>query len=197
MQLIFYVHTNAALCCLRQLSKTKFLFAGRLQPEKGVELLLSVIDVLDKKGIKIQVDIIGLGELREKCEQYAIQERNNVEYNLLDPVPYGKQFFELVMGYHCILVPSTSDEQPRIVFDAYSQGVPVIASDTDGLRPHVTEDTGWLVKPGNLSAWVNTVINASENSEALERRGLKSYELAGSSTHREMHRKRSSVLAKF
>src|SRR5437763_3525524 len=53
---------------------------------------------------------------------------------LLDPVPPGAPFLALVRRYHALLLPSLSDEQPRVVLDAASQAVPAIASDTDGLR---------------------------------------------------------------
>jgi hypothetical protein len=44
-----------------------------------------------------------------------------------------------------IVVPSLSDELPRIVFDAAPRRVPAFASETDGLRPNVEDH-----RPGRL-----------------------------------------------
>lgn len=174
--------------------KTRFLFAGRLEEAKGVTLLLSVLDFLESEKIAVEIDVIGLGNLKEKCELAANQKREFVEFRLLEPVPYGSRFFELIRGYHCVLVPSLGDEQPRVIFDAYSQGVPVMASNTDGIRPHVEKSTGWLVNKGDAPAWTNAVVEATENFEEFRSRGLEGYRYAKHSTHDEMHRKRSFVL---
>ena len=176
-------------------NKAKYLFAGRFDKAKGVEVLLSAINTLEEDKVDVQIDLIGFGDLKNKCEQIAGQSRNHVDYNLLDPVPYGEPFFSLIQDYHCVLIPSTSDEQPRIIFDAYSQGVPVLASDTDGLRPHITNDTGWRLIPGSSNALVDAIKEISKDMEELARRGIGALEFAENSTHREMHRKRSCVLA--
>jgi hypothetical protein len=39
-------------------------------------------------------------------------------------------FLSLLRGFDGALVPSLSDEQPRILYDAFSQAVPVIGSAT-------------------------------------------------------------------
>jgi glycosyltransferase involved in cell wall biosynthesis len=118
-----------------------------------------------------------------------------VRLELLDPVPYGASFFELVRSYHGLVVPSLTDEQPRIVFDANAQAVPVIASDTDGLRPHVEHDeTGWLVPPGDVAALAAAIERAVASPAELRRMGLAALTKVHGSTHRAMHVVRSHIL---
>ncbi len=50
---------------------------------------------------------------------------HSVRVSLLEPVSYGT-FLNLLRGFDAILVPSLSDEQPRPIFDAFSQAVPVL-----------------------------------------------------------------------
>src|SRR5262249_15177636 len=77
-------------------------------------------------------------------------------------------FFDFLQRYHAIVVPSLSDEQPRIVFDAAARGVPVLASDTDGLRPHVENDrTGRLIAPGNANALAEAMASWAGNPALL------------------------------
>ncbi|WP_333190780.1 hypothetical protein [Microcoleus sp. Pol7_A1] len=62
-------------------------------------------------------------------------------------IAYGKELFRLLQEYHAIVVPSLSEDQPRIVYDdAYSQVVPILASNTDGLRDCIhNHKTGVIV----------------------------------------------------
>lgn len=150
----------------------RFLFAGRLVVNKGVDILLAALRSIDARGVRIRIDIIGSGEMRQACVTAATGLKT-VRLSVLDPVPYGKPFFDLVQRYHIMLVPSLSDEQPRIVFDANAQAVPIIASDTDGLRPHVVHGrTGWLVPPGDAVALASAIECAANSVTDLRAMGM-------------------------
>jgi glycosyltransferase involved in cell wall biosynthesis len=172
----------------------RLLFAGRIETSKGIEVLLSALRSLEARGLRLQFDIIGAGKSRPSCEEAAATFRC-VRLGVQDPVPYGRPFFELVRGYHGVVVPSMTDEQPRIVFDANAQAVPVIASDTDGLRPHVEHDvTGWLVPPGDSAALAAAIERASASAPELKRMGLAALTKTRGFTHQAMHRVRSQIL---
>jgi glycosyltransferase involved in cell wall biosynthesis len=172
----------------------KLLFAGRLVALKGVDVLLASLRSLEARGIRAYVDIIGQGEARAACVQ-AASELQSIRISVLDPVPYGRPFFELVRKYHAVLVPSLSDEQPRIVFDAYSQSVPVIASATDGLRPHIDKGrTGWLVPVGDVEALASAIARADQVPSELRAMGRAALEASRRLTHKAMHRQRLQFL---
>jgi glycosyltransferase involved in cell wall biosynthesis len=172
----------------------RFLFAGRLVVNKGVDVLLAALRSIDARGVEICVDIMGSGEGRQACV-IAATELKTVRLSVLDPVPYGKPFFDLVQRYHMLLIPSLSDEQPRIVFDANAQAVPVIASDTDGLRPHVAHGrTGWLVPRDDAVALATTIERAANSVADLRAMGMEALCATRGLTHRAMHRKRSRIL---
>jgi glycosyltransferase involved in cell wall biosynthesis len=172
----------------------RMLFAGRLVEGKGVGVLLETLRILDQRGVQATVDIIGEGSMREACVA-AVGKFTHVKLSVLDTVPYGAPFFQLVRGYHAVLVPSLSDEQPRIVFDANAQAVPVIASDTPGLRPHVENGrTGWLVDQGKPEVLAAAIELAMAEPEKLRSMGLKSLSAVRGHTHIAMHRTRSHIL---
>jgi glycosyltransferase involved in cell wall biosynthesis len=174
----------------------RLLFAGRLTALKGVPLLLSALRYLDTRGFSTSVDIIGEGEYRVECVRAAKAFRS-VHLSVLDPVPYGRPFFDLVGRYHAVLVPSLSDEQPRIVFDANAQAVPVIAADTDGLRPHVDRGkTGWLVRAGDVESLASAIMQADRSISELRAMGLLALHASRGLTHREMHCNRSHLIAR-
>jgi len=92
-------------------------------------------------------------------------------------------------------VPTLSDEQPRIVFDAYAQGVPVIASSTDGNRA-VIEDgvTGTLFARNDEKALADVLERYAANPAPLETMGLGSLAIGRRVTHRGMHENRWRIL---
>jgi len=109
----------------RSVRPLKMLFAGRLVKDKGVELLLRAVDQLEAAEVPIHIDIIGEGKLRELCKSRASKVTSPFKFEVLDPVMYGEAFFALLRRYHVVLVPSLGDEQPRILFDAFAQGIQI------------------------------------------------------------------------
>ena len=94
-----------------------------------------------------------------------------------------------------MVVPSISDEQPRIVYDAYSQGIPVLGTRTAGLRDCIVDDkTGWLVEPNNADALALLIERATTNIAALQPMGMEALRVARSMTHQRMHRERHRLL---
>jgi glycosyltransferase involved in cell wall biosynthesis len=175
--------------------RLRLLFAGRLQKEKGVRVLLEALRLVNDEGLNVELDILGSGDLRDECERLASAWRGPSRLRLLGTVPYGPEFFSLLQGYHAVVVPSLSDEQPRIVFDAYSQALPVLASRTEGLSDCIQEGvTGMLVRPGDADDLAGLIRWASGNKATLRTMGIAALETAHGMTHQTMHRRRCKVL---
>jgi glycosyltransferase involved in cell wall biosynthesis len=179
----------------RNSSGLAILFAGRLDPQKGVAVLLEAIKVVARKNIPVALDILGSGELAAKCREVSTELHGSTRVNILGTVAYGPPLFELLQRYHAVILPSISDEQPRIVYDAYSQGVPALASGTAGLRDCIHESrTGWLVEPNNVDELSAVIERAAGNVEELRRMGMEALRVARSMTHQRMHRERQLLL---
>ena len=175
----------------------RFLFPARLTVEKGVRVLLKALQILTVEKVSCRIDIIGEGPLREECVR-EINKLKTFEASVLEPVNYGEPFFKCLREYHCVLVPSLSDEQPRIVFDAYSQGLAVLAANTDGLRPYVIEgETGWLVPANDSRALASKIREIIHAPSQLKECGIRAVDHAHLLTHQLMHRRRWKVLLEY
>jgi glycosyltransferase involved in cell wall biosynthesis len=173
----------------------KVLFAGRLNASKGILVLLEAMKILDKDNIPVKLDILGQGELLSECERVSKLSQRATEIKILGTVPYGFEFFQLLQEYHAIVVPSISDEQPRIVYDAYSQGIPVLATDTAGLRDCIQNGkTGLLANSNDPIALADLLKWSWQNLSQLKSMGFASLKVARNMTHQEMHRKRWQLL---
>ena len=182
---------------IAQSNEVRYLFASRLTEQKGVLVLLDALRMLDQSGTSFTVDVIGDGVLRQVCVD-AKSAFTSLKYNVLEPVPYGQPFFELVRRYHALIVPTVSDEQPRIIFDANSQGVPIIAFDTDGTRPFIKNlETGWLVAIGDAKALSDQMRSCAESTHSFRVCGSNSLKFAQSNTHEKMHLTRWQLIRKW
>jgi glycosyltransferase involved in cell wall biosynthesis len=174
----------------------KIIFAGRLHLDKGVLVLLEAMKILDEENIAVKLDILGEGQLLSNCLAASKALHNSAQIELLGTLPYGPKFFERLQQYHAVVVPSISDEQPRIVYDAYSQAVPVLGSDTGGLRDCIeNEKTGMLIAPNDPLALANLLKQSAENLNQLQNMGMAARKKACTLTHQEMHLQRWQLLS--
>ena len=173
--------------------RLRILYAGRLVGEKGLPILLQSMRLLAKEDRSIQLDILGEGALEAECTSTSKELTGPTRVQMLGTVAYGAPLFRKIGEYQAVVVPSISDEQPRIVFDSYSQAVPVIASDTDGLRSCITEGkTGRFFTPGDPVALANLLRELTAHPEQLQTLGMNSIEHARNMTHQKMHQDRAS-----
>jgi glycosyltransferase involved in cell wall biosynthesis len=176
----------------------RLLFAGRLQEDKGIHVMLDALRRLRSDGrTRVQLSIIGAGELEGVCREQARLSDDRVQLDVLDPVPYGEPFFSLLRRFDAVLVPSLADEQPRIVYDAYSQALPVLASATPGLQTCVADGVnGRLFAPADAQALADIVQWAADHPAELQCLGLAALATARATTHQGMHRRRHALIAR-
>ncbi|SDD44228.1 Glycosyltransferase involved in cell wall bisynthesis [Sphingomonas sp. YR710] len=168
----------------------RLLFAGRLTEEKGIRVLIAAIEKSNAA-----IDIVGVGKLTAECK--AVADRFADRVRLLDPVPHGVPFSTLLDGYQAVVIPTISDEQPRIIFDAFARGVPVIASGTSGHSEFISHmDNGLIVKLGDAAALAATMDWATFHGAELQRMGMKALEPMKLRTHQAMHRERAEAIVK-
>jgi glycosyltransferase involved in cell wall biosynthesis len=173
----------------------RFLFAGRLEAEKGVRIMLEAVEKLARQGVDGAVHVIGEGSLRD--EVIAAQRTGPFALKYFEPLPYGAAFLDFLQQYHAILVPSLSDEQPRILFDAAARGVAILASATDGLRPYVEDDrSGRLIPAGDSGALAEVMASGAANPSVFRCFAMEALSRVRGKTHRAMHAERSRIIAR-
>jgi glycosyltransferase involved in cell wall biosynthesis len=177
----------------------RLLFVGRLIPGKGVPLLLSAIEAATKAGANVELAIHPLRTTRWHDKYIAaaraLAAAGKAAVTVLDEIPYGDEYMSLTRGSDAVMVPSVSDEQPPITYDALSQAVPVIGSATGGICEVVESGvTGRLSPPNDLDALTESIVWAGRNRPALREMGLRGPTSIRHTTHQAMHRNRHKLL---
>lgn len=151
------------------------LFVGRLDPEKGIRTLLQAWRLLD-----FPLKIRGSGRLDESSKDYVQQHgMRNIEF-------VGRmeeqELSDLIGNARFLVVPSEGFYETfgMVIIEAYSKGVPVIASNigvTTELVSH--EQTGLLFEQGNPNDLANKarwLWDHPVESRLMGRNGLNIYE---------------------
>ena len=136
-----------------------FLYAGRLAPEKDVRILLEAW-----RGMAgYRLIVVGDGPEMEASRSIAppgVEFRGTVE---------PEEVSELLTGARALVVPTRCNEGgPRSVIEAYSAGVPVIATKLGGITEMIEHGvSGMLVPPRRADAWVEALDALLDDSTAL------------------------------
>ena len=143
----------------------------------------------------INITIMGAGPLANKCKEFANRNYGYVHVTFREPVEYGKVFFEVLAQYDVILVANLAEEQPRIIYDAFSQGCTVIASDTSGIVDiTVNERNVLLFKRGDAKSLVNRLVEIMRNPNSVVKLGQEALTSVKKKTHIQMHLDREQFL---
>jgi glycosyltransferase involved in cell wall biosynthesis len=173
----------------------RVVFAAGLKPSKGVMVLLHALKMLDRRGIPVEVRVYGAGVLRDACAQAARQLNRSVALDLCDELAYGAELFAMLRGHDILVAPNLSDEQPRIIYDSFSQALPILGSDTSGLKQCVShEENGLIVPAGDAAALADAIEWASEHRERLRDFGIAGLDVARGLTHDQMHQRRAELI---
>jgi len=121
------------------------VFIGRLDPEKGVNTLLEAWLHLD-----IPLKIRGNGRLDETARAFVKQHNlDNVEFT---ERMEAHELMDLIRNARFLVMPSEGYYETfgMVIIEAYSKGVPVVASNI-GVVPELVSDqqTGLIFEPGN------------------------------------------------
>ncbi len=141
----------------------RFLVVGRLDRQKGIDILLQAFAKLEGKYLW-ELVVCGDGPLGSELEQLA--------QNLgLGQQVYFKGHVENVLNeYHqadILVLPSLYEGMPNAVLEAMACGLPIIGTDIGGTRELIIEGvTGWIVPPGSPETFSN-VIKMVINDQAM------------------------------
>ena len=138
-------------CCeelpIRRNSGVNIVAVGRLSPEKGFDVLLKAMALVNEDGKDVSVVVFGEGRERQKLEdlicQLGLQDRVKMP-GFVENAAATFAYFDL------LVMPSLTEGLPITILEAMRARLPVIASRVGGI-PSLLADgvSGLLVEPNN------------------------------------------------
>jgi glycosyltransferase involved in cell wall biosynthesis len=148
-------------------------FVGRLEPVKGLDVLLDAMDYL-----ATPASLVIAGEGSEKGRLMPRLRSEGV--NVLPPVSYASmpavlKAFDVLVLPSVTILPAHREQFGRVLVEAMAAGVPVVGS-SSGAIPEVIGDAGLVVPerdPRALAGAIDRVLREPGLRETLVERGRK------------------------
>lgn len=166
------------------------VIASRLEPMKGVTMGMEAVAETMKAIPNIVLDVIGVGAEEEPLRRLAKDRNITDRTRFLGQLDYPAPFFSALSKADYVLLTNLNDEQPRLIFDAISQGaIPICPNNAAckelGLDPMIYYKTG---SSTSLSETLRNLIGTPESTMKSIRLSL--IDIARSRTIETMHEQR-------
>ncbi|MEG4082971.1 hormogonium polysaccharide biosynthesis glycosyltransferase HpsP [Microcoleus sp. POL10_C6] len=166
---------------LRESEVPIILFMSRIEPKKGLNLLIPALESILASGIEFHFILAGSNPQDADYEtQIKVQIQNSslAKYTRITGFVSGDLKLELLTKADLFVLPSYYENFGIAVAEAMAAGVAVAISD----RIHIAEDiqqaeAGW-VGPLEVGAIANSIKSALLNPQERQRRGLNGQEYA-------------------
>ena len=148
----------------------RLLFVGRLNQQKGIELLLHAISRLPAEQRGVSLDVVGDGEDADALRAIAasLDVADRVRWHGALPQPKLVDFYRAATA---VVVPSVNEGLGLVAVEAHLCNTPVVAFESGGLTDIVHHDrTGILVKDisaAALSAGIVSLLMRPDRGAAL------------------------------
>jgi glycosyltransferase involved in cell wall biosynthesis len=128
------------------LPRPRIVFAGRLNPDKGPDVLVEALGLLPDPPPTL---ILGDGRMRaalqRRVHELGLTERVSFYGWVADPGPY-------IAGATVLAIPSRDEAFSQTAIIGLAHGVPVIGTEVDGFPTTLRGGRGILVAPDNPQA---------------------------------------------
>ncbi|MHA2098414.1 MAG: glycosyltransferase family 4 protein [Candidatus Kariarchaeaceae archaeon] len=153
------------------------LNVSRITPEKGIEYLIKSVGILSNK-YDLRIILIGP---KVNLGYYEYLKREYRNENLQDkviftgPINDRDKLMEYYTEADIFILPSLSEGLPKVLPEAMSKGLPIIASRIGGI-PEIVKDgeNGILVSPNNIEELAKAIKVLLDDSELRKRMGINS-----------------------
>ena len=129
------------------------------RPRKGLEILLEAISILKKKNIEVRLRAVGPFEtpeyeksIQEICDKFSLNE-------VIDWTGFCSDVNSEFSNMDIFILPSMFGEgMPMVILEAMAMGVPVIASDVEGIPQVLNQaESGLIVPPNDSQALAGSI----------------------------------------
>lgn len=142
--------------------KVTFLCVSRLDSNKGIAWLVNVFADTFKSNNDVELQIAGMGDLYDELND-LIKSRNSSNIQLLG---FVKDINSELSNADIFILPSKFESFPLSILEAMSVGLPIIATDTGGIKEMVLDKkNGYLINYLNDKELKNSMRNLYENEK--------------------------------
>lgn len=164
------------------------LYIGRLIELKGIKYLIEAFQIVTKTFPHLKLIIIGDGPERKKLESYVEELRIKKTIFFTGDLSRNKLGTYYKNSYVFVTPSIGIENSPLTILEAFSFGVPVVASNIGGI-PELVKDgkTGYLFEPRNNQDLADKILKILNNPSLAKKMGKYAQALYNKYYDREEH----------
>lgn len=140
-------------------------YLGRLVVEKGLGVFAETVGMLARRGVPVRVLAVGDGPAKSELEREL---PGAVFTGFLTGADLGRAVASMDVFFN----PSVTESFGNVTLEAMACGLPVVAANATGADNLVTHGkTGWLVEPGDVAAFADTLERYWQDLDLRHRHG--------------------------
>jgi glycosyltransferase involved in cell wall biosynthesis len=140
---------------------------GNLVPKKNHQLLISVCDELQKRGIDFTCDILGFGKLNDELQKQIDSCSLTEKVILRGSVPNVHDFLNEADIY---VHPANYEPFGLVILEAMAAGLPVVCRNGNGNKDiHVEGETGFMIEDDNVAAFADKISYLNEHTDVYKK----------------------------
>jgi glycosyltransferase involved in cell wall biosynthesis len=131
------------------------LYVGRIDERKGLNFLISAFECINLTNPNLTLHVVGTGKDLQKYKQYCNTRKLNIQFHgYIGDMELDKLYNKVILQ----VVPSVFEGFGLVVLEAMANGIPVIATNVDGIRCIIKDGyNGLLVDYGDVPSLVNKI----------------------------------------
>ncbi len=158
----------------RRSTEDLILFFGRLEPYKGLEILLSAFSRLRDALPDWKLVVAGTGTLPD-----VVDRSGSSSIQILNRYVSDEEVARIMLRARIVVLPYLEATQSAVIATAYAFGRPVIVTRTGGLPEMVIQrKTGLVVPPNDVEALARAIKNLASDPRRLKRMGHCAYSVS-------------------
>ncbi len=152
------------------------IFVGTLaQMYKAPDVLIDAVATCLRRGLDIQLLIMGDGKHRPELERRAARHGIQERVRFLGQVP-REEVINWLDQAHLFVLPSRQEGLPRAMLEAMARGLPCIGSTVGGIPELLPPED--MVPPGDAEALANKIGEVLRDPERMARMSIRNFQKA-------------------
>jgi glycosyltransferase involved in cell wall biosynthesis len=152
------------------LGNATVLFAGRLGPEKRIDVLLRALPALRRRVPGAELVLAGHGTARPALAALAGELGIATAVRFVGTLSHDA-LAEMCRAADVFAIASTSESQSMVLLQAMSAGLPLVGARDGPLAERITPETGVLAEPGDAEAFADALATLLQRPDLRARMG--------------------------
>lgn len=146
------------------------LYVGRLDNYKGLREVVFAFKDLIQEGHKVSLRVVGAGNLQLELERLVEQLKVQPYVDFRGWVPMGPELQREYRTSDVLVLASYAEGSPKVVIEAMSNGLPVVATGVGAVPMVVREGENGFIVPTHDSGAIRDALRKIITDESLRKR---------------------------